>query len=169
MVKSVNRAIAGPGALAGDCGAMRAGGGDAAGDGQGPGPGGAAADGRPAGRVPLRQLMDDRLLDALLDRSKDAAGGLRLTGEGSRPLSWGGPAVAVQVRAVRAGKHAAVRERLEWIGLPVLRQRAHQAGVEAGRGRGRNSHAGCRGGAPGPLSGCRLTRGGAGTARAARR
>src|SRR5258708_292543 len=34
-------------------------------------------------RVPLRELMDDRLLDALLERSKDAAGGLRLTGEGS--------------------------------------------------------------------------------------
>ena len=33
--------------------------------------------------VPLRELMDDRLLDALLERSKDAAGGLRLTGEGS--------------------------------------------------------------------------------------
>jgi transposase-like protein len=27
--------------------------------------------------------MDDRLLDALLDRSRDEAGGLRLTGEGS--------------------------------------------------------------------------------------
>ena len=38
-----------------------------------------------AGRdaVPLRQLMDDRLLDALLQRSRDEAGGLRLTGEGS--------------------------------------------------------------------------------------
>jgi putative transposase len=38
----------------------------------------------PAGRdlVPLRELMDDRLLDALLERSRDAAGGLRLTGEG---------------------------------------------------------------------------------------
>ena len=38
-----------------------------------------------AGRdaVPLRQLMDDRLLDALLERSRDKAGGLRLTGEGS--------------------------------------------------------------------------------------
>lgn len=38
-----------------------------------------------AGRdvVPLRQLMDDRLLDALLERSRDEAGGLRLTGEGS--------------------------------------------------------------------------------------
>ena len=38
-----------------------------------------------AGRdvVPLRELMDDRLLDALLERSKDEAGGLRLTGEGS--------------------------------------------------------------------------------------
>jgi len=33
--------------------------------------------------VPLRELMDDRLLDALLERSKDEAGGLRLTGEGS--------------------------------------------------------------------------------------
>jgi len=35
-----------------------------------------------AGR-PLRELMDDRLLDALLERSRDQAGGLRLTGEGS--------------------------------------------------------------------------------------
>src|SRR5260370_40406157 len=34
-------------------------------------------------RVPLRGLMDDRLLDALLERSKDAAGGLRPTGVGS--------------------------------------------------------------------------------------
>src|SRR5215469_13248410 len=33
--------------------------------------------------LPLRDLMDDRLLDALLERSRDAAGGLRLTGEGS--------------------------------------------------------------------------------------
>ena len=40
-------------------------------------PGGEAA------RVPLRELMDDRLLDALLERSRDEAGGLRLTGEGS--------------------------------------------------------------------------------------
>ena len=29
---------------------------------------------------PLRELMDDRLLDALLERSRDQAGGLRLTG-----------------------------------------------------------------------------------------
>ncbi len=38
-----------------------------------------------AGReaAPLRELMDDRLLDALLERSRDEAGGLRLTGEGS--------------------------------------------------------------------------------------
>jgi putative transposase len=38
-----------------------------------------------AGReaIPLRQLMDGRLLDALLERSRDEAGGLRLTGEGS--------------------------------------------------------------------------------------
>jgi putative transposase len=33
--------------------------------------------------VPLRELMDDRLRDALAERSRDAAGGLRLTGEGS--------------------------------------------------------------------------------------
>jgi putative transposase len=39
--------------------------------------------GGPAGRVPLRELMDDSLLDALLERSRDQAGGLRLTGEGS--------------------------------------------------------------------------------------
>ena len=32
---------------------------------------------------PLRELIDDRLLDALLERSRDEAGGLRLTGEGS--------------------------------------------------------------------------------------
>ena len=45
--------------------------------------GGEAADGQRPERVPLRQLMDDRLLDALLERSRDEAGGLRLTGEGS--------------------------------------------------------------------------------------
>src|SRR5882672_9737418 len=36
-----------------------------------------------AARRPLRELMGDRLLDALLERSRDQAGGLRLTGEGS--------------------------------------------------------------------------------------
>ena len=56
MVKSVDRTIAGPDAVAaGDSGPVPAAGGDAAGAGQGPGPGG------PAARVPLRQLMDDRL------------------------------------------------------------------------------------------------------------
>src|SRR5690348_6637770 len=34
-------------------------------------------------RRPLRELVDDRLLDALLERSRDEAGGLRLPGEGS--------------------------------------------------------------------------------------
>lgn len=48
------------------------------------GAGETAAGGVPAGaRRPLRELMDDRLLDALLERSRDQAGGLRLTGEGS--------------------------------------------------------------------------------------
>jgi putative transposase len=38
----------------------------------------------PAGeRRPLRELMDGRVLDELLERSKDEAGGLRLTGQGS--------------------------------------------------------------------------------------
>jgi putative transposase len=36
-----------------------------------------------APRVPLRELVDGRLLDELLERSRDEAGGLRLTGEGS--------------------------------------------------------------------------------------
>jgi putative transposase len=36
-----------------------------------------------AAAQPLRDLIDDRLLDALLERSKDEAGGLRLTGENS--------------------------------------------------------------------------------------
>ena len=73
MVKSVNMAIAAADAVAGDSGSMPAAGGDAAG----------AGPGRATARVPLRQLMDDRLLDALLERSRDEAGGLRLTGEGS--------------------------------------------------------------------------------------
>ena len=34
-------------------------------------------------RRPLRELIDDRVLDELLERSRDEAGGLRLTGEGS--------------------------------------------------------------------------------------
>jgi transposase-like protein len=33
--------------------------------------------------VPLRELIDGRVLDELLERSRDEAGGLRLTGEGS--------------------------------------------------------------------------------------
>ena len=45
--------------------------------------GGRPGSGAEAARVPLRELMDDRLLDALLERSRDEAGGLRLTGEGS--------------------------------------------------------------------------------------
>jgi putative transposase len=78
MMKSVNRVNAqGMAVRAGD-GAAPAGTAGAAGGGDGPGDGGAGP-----GRVPLRELMDDRLLDALLERSRDEAGGLRLTGEGS--------------------------------------------------------------------------------------
>jgi putative transposase len=52
------------------------------------GPGGAAqadeaAGVAPAQRRPLRELMGDGLLDELVQRSLDEAGGLRLTGEGS--------------------------------------------------------------------------------------
>jgi putative transposase len=74
-MRSVNRGNAVTGAVLADSGLMP---GMAAGD---------AEDGvravTAAERVPLRQLMDDRLLDALLERSRDQAGGLRLTGEGS--------------------------------------------------------------------------------------
>jgi putative transposase len=52
-------------------------------DGENPPWGGAAASGEQPERVPLRELMDDRLLDAPLARSKDEASGLVLTGEGS--------------------------------------------------------------------------------------
>ena len=119
MVNSVNRGIAGTQALAADGGAVSAAGGDAAGDGRGPGPGGAAAGG-PAARVPLRQLMDDRLLDALLDRSRDEAGGLRLTGEGSM--------LSELVKAVL--------------------ERALEAGLTAHLGYARNDRAGRGGGPP---------------------
>jgi transposase-like protein len=61
--------------------------------------------------VPLRQLVDDRVLDALLERSRDEAGGLRLTGEGSM---LGELVAAVLERALQAeltahlgyGKHS---------------------------------------------------------------
>ncbi len=76
-------------------------------DSNGGGLGAAAEDtGEPAGgaaleaaRVPLRDLVDDRLLDALLERSKDAAGGLRLTGAGSM---LGELVAAVLERALQA-------------------------------------------------------------------
>jgi putative transposase len=62
------------------------------------GPAVAGGGGQPA-RVPLRELMDDRLLDALLERSKDEAGGLRLTGAGSM---LGELVAAVLERALQA-------------------------------------------------------------------
>jgi len=49
--------------------------------------------------VPLRELVDDRLLDELLERSKDEAGGLRLTGAGSM---LGEMVAAVLERALQA-------------------------------------------------------------------
>jgi transposase-like protein len=67
--------------------------------------------GEQAARVPLRDLVDDRVLDALLERSRDEAGGLRLTGEGSM---LGELVAAVLERALQAeltahlgyGKHS---------------------------------------------------------------
>ena len=83
-MKSVTRGNAGLDALAGDNGAMPGmAGDDAYRDGGSSGAGGPAGPGQDPARVPLRELMDDRLLDALLERSRDQAGGLRLTGEGS--------------------------------------------------------------------------------------
>jgi putative transposase len=71
-MRSVSRGNVGAGTALGDSGAMPGVPGDAAAGGSGP-----------AALPPLRELMDDRLLDALLERSRDQAGGLRLTGEGS--------------------------------------------------------------------------------------
>src|SRR2546425_305823 len=73
-MRSLNRVNAGPDVPAGDSAVTPA----MTGDGEN-----VPAGGRDPARVPLRQLMDDRLLDALLERSRDEAGGLRLTGEGS--------------------------------------------------------------------------------------
>ncbi|TDE35456.1 hypothetical protein E1289_07635 [Actinomadura sp. 6K520] len=52
-----------------------------------------------AARRPIRELVDDRLLDELLARSRDQAGGLRLTGEGSM---LGDLVKAVLERALKA-------------------------------------------------------------------
>ena len=85
-MKSVTRGNAGLDAPAGDNGAMPGMAGDDVYRGGGSsGAGGPAGPGQDPARVPLRELMDDRLLDALLERSRDQAGGLRLTGEGSMP------------------------------------------------------------------------------------
>ena len=77
-------AIRGTGRIGEDNAAPAAGAPEAVYDGGGnPAAGPAAAGGGQPARVPLRALMDDRLLDALLERSKDEAGGVRLTGAGS--------------------------------------------------------------------------------------
>jgi putative transposase len=82
-VKSVSRGNAETGGILAGSGAMPVMAVDDAGDGGDGGTGGPAGSAADPARVPLRQLMDDRLLDALLARSRDQAGGLRLTGEGS--------------------------------------------------------------------------------------
>jgi putative transposase len=83
-VKSVTSRNAGQDAPAGGISAMPVmAGDDPCRDRGSPGPDGPAGPLPDPARVPLRELMDDRLLDALAERSRDAAGGLRLTGEGS--------------------------------------------------------------------------------------
>jgi hypothetical protein len=82
-VKSVNRGNAQTGGVLAGSGTMPVMAVDDAGEGEDAGTGGPAGSAADPARVPLRQLMDDRLLDALLERSRDEAGGLRLTGEGS--------------------------------------------------------------------------------------
>lgn len=75
-MKSVTRGNAGQDAPTGDNGAMPVmAGDDPYRDGGSPVRGGPAGPGPDPARVPLRELMDDRLLDALLERSRDAAGG----------------------------------------------------------------------------------------------
>jgi putative transposase len=54
-------------------------------------------------RHPIRELVDDRLLDELAARSRDEAGGLRLTGDGSM---LGDLVKAVLERALEAGPTA---------------------------------------------------------------
>ena len=84
----------------------------AANDGDQPLAGPDAASGEAAVRRPLGELIDGRVLDELLERSRDEAGGLRLTGEGSM---LGELVAAVLERALAAeltahlgyGKHAA--------------------------------------------------------------
>ena len=74
MVKSVTRENAEQDAPVRDNGAMPVMAGDGPyRDGESALPGGRVRE--DPGRVPLRELMDDRLLDALLERSRDAAGG----------------------------------------------------------------------------------------------
>jgi transposase-like protein len=72
-------------------------------DGGNPAQDGSVPAGAQAARVPLRELMDDRLLDALLERSRDEAGGLRLTGQGSML----GEMVAAVLERALAGELAA--------------------------------------------------------------
>src|ERR1700734_3440519 len=54
----------------------------------------------PGQKIPVRELLGDQALDALLAQSRDAAGGLRLTGEGAL---LGGLVKAVLERGLEAG------------------------------------------------------------------
>ena len=62
--------------------------------------------------------------------------------------------MAVSVRCVRAGEPAAVCQRLERDGLPLLRHRPDQAGPEARSRGGCRGNAGCRAGSAGTIPRC---------------
>ena len=94
--------------------------------------------------MPLRELMDDRLLDALLERSRDQAGGLRLTGEGSM---LGELVKAVVERALEAELTAHLGYGLARPGRASLGELAERHDRQDGADRGRP---GALAGAAGP-------------------
>jgi putative transposase len=92
--------------------------------------------------APLRELIDGRLLDALLERSRDEAGGLRLTGEGSM---LGELVKAVLEQAPEAGLTAPLGH--AWPDRPVIVPAIHEMARPARRYRPRSGR--CRSRCPG--------------------
>lgn len=74
-------------------------------------------------RRPRRELMDDRLLGALLERSRDQAGGLRLTSEGSMLGSSAAQQVLRAVEVSHAADAVDSRQTVRGFGLPPTGRR----------------------------------------------
>jgi hypothetical protein len=112
-------------------------------------------------KIPVRELLGDQALDALLAQSRDAAGGLRLTGEGSL---LGELVKAVPVRALEAELTAhlgyARHERSGSGAAGNARNGVIRKTVQTGSGRCAWR---CRGTGPGPLSRCWCPSGPAGS------